>query len=128
MKLSWPEHEKRDLERKLLLRVSGEFGAPDHYDGSLDRDAHGIPVSNHLFLPKDAEIKTYWWDLFAEKHPSRPDRRTLNGNLGGERGTILTECEGEEDFVVCVLHAILGESLFDRSEYTHAKLSLHQDG
>ncbi|KZV74258.1 hypothetical protein PENSPDRAFT_648102 [Peniophora sp. CONT] len=124
LKLSWAEHEKRDLEPELLSRVSGEFGAPDYYDGSLVRDAHGIPVSNHLFLPKDAEVETCWWPLFALTHPSQPDHRTLNGNLGGERGTILTECEGEEDLVVCVLHAILGWLTWYQNGAFHRDVSI----
>ena len=113
LKISWPPHSKRTLEHDILKRVTGEFGAPEYYGGSLVRDAHGVPVSNYLFLPKDTEIKGCWWNIFGEKAPLRPDHRTQSATITLETGTILTECDGEDDFMVCGRHAILGEFLFD---------------
>lgn len=111
------------MEARVLNDCGGDFGVPKHYCSCHVYLKDGIPLTNHLFLPKPKRLskastdevkddmktlRKYYWKITNQKEPQKPDRRSAITTVMEYKGHSLVQASTPWDLVESLFHGALG--------------------
>jgi len=108
VKTSWPGTDHRNNEAEMYRDSAGRFGTIPHVCSYEGVGEHRDVISNILFVPREGEIKRYYWPLFTDNPPKKPDIRTLKFTVFGIEGKSLVEAKSPRQLSRSWAHSLLG--------------------
>ncbi|KAH7868640.1 uncharacterized protein C8R40DRAFT_1177593 [Lentinula edodes] len=136
IKAAWPKLDLgsgcSSVPEAQMLNVCGDkFGTSQHHYSFPANHSHGIPTSNHIFLPTETELKKgvaeFHWNLFypRQKHSTpSPEYRSLWIHVGKLIGTSLVSSPSPLVLFTAILHAMLGWLAICQEALQHRDVSV----
>jgi len=108
VKTSWPGTDRRTNEADMYRDSAGRFGTIPHVCSYEGADIHREVISNILFVPQNNDVKRYYWPIFVDTPPKRPEVRTLRINVFSVEGKSLIEAKSPRQLSRTWAHSLLG--------------------
>ena len=108
VKTSWPGTDHRNNEADMYRDSAGRFGTIPHVCSYEGVGKHREVISNILFVPREDEIERYYWPIFTDIPPRRPDIRTLMFTVFGVEGKSLVEAKSPRQLSRSWAHFLIG--------------------
>ncbi|KAJ3515946.1 hypothetical protein NLJ89_g1437 [Agrocybe chaxingu] len=124
VKISWQQDELKEVEPGMYKASNGRFGTVSHicsYEGTYEG---GRPISNHVFLPREHEIKSAFWKLFRDTPPTAAETRTMCYSFFSLEGHSLVEAKSSRELCEALIHGVLGWLSTYQAGYLHRDISI----
>jgi len=108
VKTSWPGTDRRTNEADMYRDSAGRFGTIPHVCSYEGAGTHREVISNILFVPQEDEVKRYYWPIFTNTPPRKPEVRVLRFTVFGAEGKSLVEAKSPRQLSRSWAHSLLG--------------------
>ena len=108
VKTSWPGTDRRSNEADMYRDSAGRFGTIPHVCSYEGAGGHREVISNILLVPQEDEIKRYYWPIFIDNPPRKPEIRTLRFTVFAVEGKSLVEAKSPRQLSRSWAHSLLG--------------------
>lgn len=108
VKTSWPGTDRRDNEANMYRDSAGRFGTIPHVCSYEGAGRHREVISNILFVPQEADVGKYHWNIFINTPPVKPEVRTLRFTVFSAEGKSLMEAKSPRQLSRSLAHSLLG--------------------